>query len=164
MKNSGPRELVKSSCSSRQREWDWLLVLMWQMTTICNSIPGDMKSSSDFCRHQVCMTQTHTCRQITNTHRMKTNTFLSKRRDGSVIQSMFCSPRGPNFRFQHPHGSSSMSVSPCSGDQMPSSDFHVYLHSYSVLLYMQTTTHKHKKQVISLLRSQKLGTERQLSQ
>jgi hypothetical protein len=40
--------------------------------------------------------------------------------DGSLVKSTDCSSRGPRFNSQHLHGSSQLSVTPVSGDLVPS--------------------------------------------
>lgn len=45
-------------------------------------------------------------------------------KDGSTVKSTCCSFRVPVFISQHPHGASQPSVTPVSGDPIPSSDFH----------------------------------------
>jgi hypothetical protein len=41
-------------------------------------------------------------------------------RDGSAVKSTSCSSRGPQFKSQHPDGSSQLSVTPFQGDPTPS--------------------------------------------
>lgn len=43
--------------------------------------------------------------------------------DGSVVESTFCSYRGPTFRSQQLHGDSQSSVTPVLGDPTPSSAY-----------------------------------------
>ena len=45
----------------------------------------------------------------------------AERMDASVVRSTGWTFRGPGLDSQHPHGSSQLSVTPVSGDLMPSS-------------------------------------------
>jgi hypothetical protein len=49
-------------------------------------------------------------------------------RDGSVVKSSGCSPRGPEIKSQHSYGGSQPSVTVVPGDPMPSSGVPMYMH------------------------------------
>ena len=63
-------------------------------------------------------THTDTFKHITQ-KKKKLRTTVGGWRDGSVVKSTDSSSRGSGFNYQHPHGSSQLSVIPVPGDPTP---------------------------------------------